>query len=755
MDDHQLSADSAPGRNRSDDRLDSWKKIASYLKRDVSTVQRWERREGMPVHRHLHDQPGSVFAFRSELDAWWEGRRSGLAAEEGQRGPGLSRRARCRRRQRSQGPRLAATGLRSPLLAAVLALAGARLVRRRRPDRSGATRSPMPGSPASGTLPGTEQAAAISRDGRLVAFLAAADGQTDAWVSTVGSGAYRNLTHGQVPELVNPSIRTLGFSADSSLVSIWTRRADGSQPGDVNILAVPTAGGPLQPYLRDAAEFDWSHDGTRLVYHTTAPGDPLFVRPRAGLPGADRRVYVAPAGVHCHFPIWSPDDAYIYFVRGVPPDDWDMWRIRPSGAGLERITAHRLARGLSGDARCAHAALSGHRCRRLGSVDVRARRRAPPAAPHQLRARELHLARRQRRWHAAGRDHGAPARAACGALRSRPRAAPPAGAAPTRLLASGAGRGSVRTTWFTSPLDGQRRGSGRSGSDVRREIWGNAARAHRRRAGDLARTGAASPFGRRGRGEDAAVRDGQRRRACAGADAMRCCCAAARPGHPTGSRSCRRRVRDGEPRLMRVFLNGDPPAQLVASTRSTRSGRRDGAFVVYSGADVGTNFPLRAAAPDGRPYPMPGVMLTRGARRVAFLKNRQALVLLRGDLGHKNFWLVDLQSGAERVLSRAAARLRHPGLRCRGATARRSCSTASRRTPSWRSSSAARSRPPPQRGAQPGARGGANQTKIFSRRQCLSGGTARAAAGHGALQLIERHAVHVGEQGEQKAPRAR
>ena len=45
------------------DRLDSWKKIAAYLKREVSTVQRWERREGMPVHRHLHDKLGSVFAY--------------------------------------------------------------------------------------------------------------------------------------------------------------------------------------------------------------------------------------------------------------------------------------------------------------------------------------------------------------------------------------------------------------------------------------------------------------------------------------------------------------------------------------------------------------------------------------------------------------------------------------------------------------------------------------------------------------------
>jgi TolB-like protein/tetratricopeptide (TPR) repeat protein len=51
-------------------RLDSWKEIAVYLNRDVTTVQRWERREGMPVHRHQHDKRGSVYALSSELDAW-------------------------------------------------------------------------------------------------------------------------------------------------------------------------------------------------------------------------------------------------------------------------------------------------------------------------------------------------------------------------------------------------------------------------------------------------------------------------------------------------------------------------------------------------------------------------------------------------------------------------------------------------------------------------------------------------------------
>ena len=52
------------------DRLDSWKDVATYLKRDVSTVQRWERREGLPIYRQQHDKLGSVYAFRHEIDAW-------------------------------------------------------------------------------------------------------------------------------------------------------------------------------------------------------------------------------------------------------------------------------------------------------------------------------------------------------------------------------------------------------------------------------------------------------------------------------------------------------------------------------------------------------------------------------------------------------------------------------------------------------------------------------------------------------------
>jgi Tol biopolymer transport system component len=73
------------------DRLDSWKEIAAHLNRDISTVQRWEKREGLPIHRLPHDKGGSVFAFKSELDAWMNRgvreRDSAAARREAHTGP--------------------------------------------------------------------------------------------------------------------------------------------------------------------------------------------------------------------------------------------------------------------------------------------------------------------------------------------------------------------------------------------------------------------------------------------------------------------------------------------------------------------------------------------------------------------------------------------------------------------------------------------------------------------------------------------
>ncbi|HKV39899.1 MAG TPA: hypothetical protein VJX67_11855, partial [Blastocatellia bacterium] len=57
-----------------EEKLDSWKEIAAYLDREVRTVQRWEKQEGLPVHRHHHDKLGTVYAYRAELNAWLKSR---------------------------------------------------------------------------------------------------------------------------------------------------------------------------------------------------------------------------------------------------------------------------------------------------------------------------------------------------------------------------------------------------------------------------------------------------------------------------------------------------------------------------------------------------------------------------------------------------------------------------------------------------------------------------------------------------------
>jgi dipeptidyl aminopeptidase/acylaminoacyl peptidase len=110
-------------------------------------------------------------------------------------------------------------------------------------------------------------------------------------------------------------------------------------------------------------------------------------------------------------------------------------------------------------------------------------------------------------------------------------------------------------------------------------------------------------------------------------------------------------VHSGEPRLTRIFLNGDPAIAMLSEYSVDPVWSPDGRFLVYSGPDIGTTLPLRAAAADGRPYAIPSLILTRGARRLAILSNPPALVVLRGDIGHKDLWVIDLQGGGERQLT--------------------------------------------------------------------------------------------------------
>ena len=78
------------------ERLESWKDIATYLRRDVRTVQRWEQTDGLPVHRHKRAHRPIPYAYKAELDAWWTSRSENIPSPASHAAPPEGRRSRTR-----------------------------------------------------------------------------------------------------------------------------------------------------------------------------------------------------------------------------------------------------------------------------------------------------------------------------------------------------------------------------------------------------------------------------------------------------------------------------------------------------------------------------------------------------------------------------------------------------------------------------------------------------------------------------------
>ena len=70
MDTKEINTFVRSPRDADGNRLDTWKEIAVYLNREVRTVQRWEKREGLPVHGHFHMRGRTVYALKEEIDVW-------------------------------------------------------------------------------------------------------------------------------------------------------------------------------------------------------------------------------------------------------------------------------------------------------------------------------------------------------------------------------------------------------------------------------------------------------------------------------------------------------------------------------------------------------------------------------------------------------------------------------------------------------------------------------------------------------------
>jgi Tol biopolymer transport system component len=362
-----------------------------------------------------------------------------------------------------------------------------------------------------------------------------------------------------------------------------------------------------------------------------------------------RRIFTAPAGLHAHYPLWSPDGRFIYFVLGSLPDRLDIWRIRPEGGSAVQITSHhaQVEHPVLLDARTLVYLASDPDGSGpwLYSMDVERR------IPHRLSSgldRYTSLA--------ANMD----GRRLAMTLASPRRTLWRVSIAGSTETAADAVRLPLTTGTGFSPRFGPGYLLYVSESGAGESIWKIAdgetsvlwSRAGARIFGGpaIASDGRRIAFSVRQDGRTLLYvmqADGTNARVVSSSLELQ----GAPAWAPDGESITSAAVQGGMPRLVGVRLDGRAPSPLVNEYALDPVWAPDGRFVVYSGPDIGTAFAVRAATSDAAPYALPSLTLTRGARHIAFLPGRRALVFLRGEIQHKNLWLVDLETGAERQLT--------------------------------------------------------------------------------------------------------
>jgi dipeptidyl aminopeptidase/acylaminoacyl peptidase len=376
----------------------------------------------------------------------------------------------------------------------------------------------------------------------------------------------------------------------------------------------------------------------------------MFVRDAGQSEG--RHIFSTSPGRHGHFLVWSPDQTFIYFVHsleGAVPERMDIWRIRPTGGTPERVTHHdsRVTHPVFLDARTlAYLASdpdgSGPW---LHTLDIR--RRVPHRVSSGLESYTSLAAS------ADGQRLVATMTNRQGALWRFPLDGSRAESTSARRISLTTGSGSAPRLGAGYLLYVSSKGDSDSiwklQGEVATELW---SAPQRRIVGPpaLARDGWRIAFSTR-RGRETSLHvvnlDGTNTRTVTSALELQ----GAPAWAPDGQSITVAAVLDGAPRLFNVPLDGGAPAPLVREHSSDAAWSQDGTVVVYSGPDVGTTFPVKAVTRDGTTFPLPVLTLTRGARRLAFIPGGRTLAVLRGEMGHKNLWLIDLATGAERQLT--------------------------------------------------------------------------------------------------------
>jgi Tol biopolymer transport system component len=496
---------------------------------------------------------------------------------------------------------------------------------------------------------GTERSAAISPDGRFVAFRSDRDGPMDVWVGQVGTRRFVNLTEG-IDDEFSTDTPSVGFSHDGS--EIWLSGGPGRR-----LRLMPLMGGLPHPFLADAAvTVAWSPDGSRVVYHLQDDGDSMYVADRTGVNA--RLIYRRKPNEHNHFPVWSPDARWIYFASGTPATkEMDVWRIPPDGGTPERLTRHNADVAFLCPVDTRTVLYVSHDADGSGpwlwAVDV-----------DRKTSRRLSFGVEKYTSVAAtpdGRKLVATVANPAGSLWTVPidpeRIADEADVKPFALSTADSSAPQVSGTalFYLSSL-GAGDGVWRHEDGQSTEIWKGS-------DGSVLAPPAPSPDGRK-----VAIvmrRDGKLRlhvMPAEGGGLQSIATAIDVRGSAGWSPDGRWLVAGGfradGAGLFMTPVDGGEPIRLVAGAVSNANPvwSPDGNLIVYAGPNVSAYTPLLAVRPDGTAVRLPDIKVRRDGERARFTPDGKTLIYMQGVLRAQDFWRLDLASMKTQQLTRLRQR---------------------------------------------------------------------------------------------------